>query len=65
LSDGDAPKQFKLNLISDRHPNEDEFAYLRKNQKLNLSQDYVKAKLKELAAAQKFLYDAEKLQKHV
>jgi hypothetical protein len=65
LSDGDLPKQFKLNLISDRHPTEDEFTKLRNNQKLNLSQDYVKTKLKELAVAQKFLYDAEELQKHL
>lgn len=65
MSNGDAPKQFKLTLISDRPPSEDEFAKICTNQKLNLSQDYVKTKLKALAEAQKFLYDAEELQRLV
>jgi uncharacterized protein YfbU (UPF0304 family) len=48
-------------LISDRPPTEEEFNSLRNNQRLNLSQEYVRLKLKDLANAQKFLYDAEEL----
>lgn len=37
LSNGDAPKLFKLTLISDRPPTEDEFVKLLNNQNLNFS----------------------------
>lgn len=65
LSNGDAPKQFKFTLISDRPPTEEEFISLQNSQKLNLSQDYVKKKLKELTESQKFLYDAEEVQRRI
>lgn len=65
LSNGDAPKQFKFTLISDRPPTEEEFISLQNSQKLNLSQDYVKRKLKELTESQKFLYDAEEVQRRI
>jgi hypothetical protein len=52
-------------LISDRPPTEEEFISSQNSQKLNLSQDYVKKKLKELTESQKFLYDAEEVQRRI
>ena len=65
LSYREEPKQFKLNLISDKPPTENEYIALQNYQKLNLSQEYVKFRLKELISAQKFLYDAEELTRMV
>lgn len=64
LKNGESLKQFKLTLISDRPPTEDEFYLMKRdNPNMNFSQEYVKLKFKELTDSQKFLYDKEELQR--